>query len=69
MQTKLACPKHVSTSVFVEKTQHVLTSTLFDPRPVEKRGLDINGLNEISEKSKKMDQDLHNQRIYYHQDH
>ena len=30
-----------------------LTSTLFDPRPVTKRGLDINGLNEMSGKLKK----------------
>ena len=51
METKVVRPKHISDAV--PKKQQGLTSTLFDPRPVGKQGLDINGLNEMSEKLKK----------------
>ena len=51
METKVVRPKHISNAV--PKKQQGLTSTLFDPRPVGKQGLDINGLNEMSEKLKK----------------
>ncbi len=51
METKVVRPKHISNAV--PNKQQGLTSTLFDPRPVGKQGLDINGLNEMSEKLKK----------------
>ncbi len=53
METKVVRPKHISDAVPQKTTRFKNNNHSFDPRPVGKQGLDINGLNEMSEKLKK----------------